>query len=232
MHPRNGILDTDNECHNDCVERRYNDFHSLHKKLRRNYPTIVSNLVFPKKLYSGNFNPENIGRRSQAFEQYLCHLLDTPEIRHCRLFIEFFYLRELQEGIKSFHKLQYSLSISKMSKAARNMELLYSPGYSLVILSYSVIVSCYMCLDDCFECYEFAMKAINSISLDSSSESPLLLPLLVKAVHMAVSLGKDKTELEHRISELQTKSDVLPNDIPTLQETLFDEIERSIKISK
>lgn len=184
----------------------------------------MSELVFPKKLYAGNFNPENIGRRSQAFEQYLCHLLDTEEIRYCRPFTEFFYLKELQNGVKSYRKLQYSQAISKMSQAARSIELMLSPTHSLVTVSYAVIVSCYSCLSNCFECYDFAMKAIDSMRKQASEHS-LLLPLLIKAVHMAVSLGKDKSQLEQRISEIQTQSEIPPDDIPTLQEVLINELE-------
>lgn len=223
LHPSRTGASPD-ECYNDCIERRYTDFQGLNKTLRQIYPAIMTNLVFPKKLYSGNFSPENISRRSQAFEQYLCHLLDIPEIRYSRSFMDFFYTKELKGGIKDFHKLRYSMAICKMSKATRTMELILSPIHTLVAFAYATMAACHSSLDDYFECYESAMKAIESVPSDC--ENPLLLPLLIKAVHMAVSLGKDKRHLEQRISNMQSKLDTPIEVIPSLHEVLLNEMDK------
>lgn len=89
----------ESECEETTVERRYSDFEQLHGRLTALHPTVMSELVFPKKLWAGNFSAENIARRCQMFEQYLMHLCDLPTVVCSRPFCEFFYVPELQRHL-------------------------------------------------------------------------------------------------------------------------------------
>jgi len=82
------------------ITRRYSDFHHLNTALRRQFPALMHDIVFPGKKLSGNFKPSTIAQRSRAFEQYLTHVFAIAALRTSAELAEFLYGHDLHEGYR------------------------------------------------------------------------------------------------------------------------------------
>lgn len=63
------------------IERRYTQFSNLYNALKKDFPLLISNVEFPKKVLTGNFDGELISRRSIAFAQLLQHICTESKLR-------------------------------------------------------------------------------------------------------------------------------------------------------
>ncbi|CAB1322833.1 unnamed protein product [Coregonus sp. 'balchen'] len=72
------------------VERRYSDFVHLHQQLLEDFSEELEEVILPRKLLTGNFNPENIWERRLALRDYLAQLYAVRCVRHSRHFLDFF----------------------------------------------------------------------------------------------------------------------------------------------
>lgn len=182
-------------------------------------------MIFPKKLLSGNFCPENIGRRSHALEQYLGHLLDTVEIRRNQRFVAFFYRKELREGIKSMLKFEYTTAATSLYQAFHTITHLSPAGsYNMLILIKASLVVCHAADDNQHLCYTSAIEAIEIIDIHKP-DSALLPTLLVGATNTAIALGKKNDGLKSRAESMSNKSELPLESLPSLQEVLFRELD-------
>lgn len=64
-----------------AVTRRYSEFHDLHQRLRRRYPSTRS-LDFPRRRMVMKLQKQFLHNRRRALESYLQHLLHMPDV--CR----------------------------------------------------------------------------------------------------------------------------------------------------
>ncbi|EHY55855.1 tRNA (guanine-N(7)-)-methyltransferase (tRNA(m7G46)-methyltransferase) [Exophiala dermatitidis] len=64
-----------------AVPRRYSEFHDLHQRLRRRYPS-TRNLEFPRRRVVMKLQKQFLQNRRQALERYLQQLLQMPDV--CR----------------------------------------------------------------------------------------------------------------------------------------------------
>jgi sorting nexin-25 len=64
-----------------AIPRRYSEFHDLHQKLRRRYPSTRS-LEFPRRRMVMKLQKQFLQNRKTALEQYLQQLLQLPDV--CR----------------------------------------------------------------------------------------------------------------------------------------------------
>lgn len=87
-----------------AIPRRYSEFHDLHQKLRRRYPS-TRNLEFPRRRVVMKLQKQFLQNRRLALERYLQQLLQMPDV--CRS-------REL----RSFLSQQSVISPQKTSNAA------------------------------------------------------------------------------------------------------------------
>lgn len=76
------------------IERRYTHFLNLYNTLRRDYPELMSSIVFPKKVIMGNFDNELISSRSTGFESLLKHICLESRLRSSRSLLDF--LRDVE----------------------------------------------------------------------------------------------------------------------------------------
>lgn len=72
------------------VERRYSDFVHLHQQLLEEFSEELEEVILPRKVLTGNFNPETIWERRLALRDYLAQLYAVRCVRHSRHFLDFF----------------------------------------------------------------------------------------------------------------------------------------------
>ncbi|XP_029523343.1 sorting nexin-20-like isoform X3 [Oncorhynchus nerka] len=72
------------------VERRYSDFIHLHQQLLEDFSEELEEVILPRKLLTGNFNPETIWERRLALRDYLAQLYAVRCVRHSHHFLDFF----------------------------------------------------------------------------------------------------------------------------------------------
>ncbi|XP_059916755.1 sorting nexin-20 [Gadus macrocephalus] len=73
-----------------AIERRYSDFFRFHQQLLEKFSEELEEVHFPRKLLSGNFNPEVIAERRLGLQDYLGKIYAVRCVRYSSHFPEFF----------------------------------------------------------------------------------------------------------------------------------------------
>ncbi|VVC90352.1 unnamed protein product, partial [Leptidea sinapis] len=99
------------------VERRYTHFLELYNGLKKDYPVLMSNTPFPRKMLMGNFGPTLISSRCEAFESLLTLLANESCLRDSPAALAFFQDVELNEAKRliSEDKFDQALSVLETS---------------------------------------------------------------------------------------------------------------------
>ncbi|KAL6245028.1 tRNA (guanine-N(7)-)-methyltransferase (tRNA(m7G46)-methyltransferase) [Rhinocladiella similis] len=100
-----------------AIPRRYSEFHGLHQKLRRRYPS-TRNLEFPRRRMVMKLQKQFLQNRRLALEHYLQQLLQMPDV--CRS-------RELRSFLS-----QQSISSHEETNTASNAQDIVSRIYNSV----------------------------------------------------------------------------------------------------
>ncbi|KIW10365.1 hypothetical protein PV08_11327 [Exophiala spinifera] len=100
-----------------AIPRRYSEFHDLHQKLRRRYPS-TRNLEFPRRRMVMKLQKQFLQNRRLALEHYLQQLLQMPDV--CRS-------RELRSFLS-----QQSISSHEETNSASNAQDIVSRIYNSV----------------------------------------------------------------------------------------------------
>ena len=182
------------------IEKRYSEFETLHRNLKKSYPDVMQDVSFPRKQLSGNFSAKTIAERSRAFELYLCHLVMNHEVRMSHPFAPFFYEKEWQNACELFQSNRYEAAIVILRRVLDIQRKLLTDIHASTIHTLCLIAVCYMRCRNELQCYLSSRIAIKSIHTDDSSE--YLRPLLECSIRMAWSLGFEKQDLEERLSAL------------------------------
>lgn len=197
------------------VKRRYTDFLHLHDKLKERFPHVIQHLEFPKKLLIGNFKLECIMRRSRAFEKFLSVLYSVKEIRHCHIFVDFFYVNELKKAYSLIRAGQHEDAIPLLNMGLNSQLLLLGQSHPETIATLCGLVVVFNKVDDLSEALALAQQGLSWIGFDTNQV--YLIPLLQLSIRLCWSQGKDKKHLEQWLADLGAKGlDVVGS--PTLLE--------------
>lgn len=210
---RSGVVD-DTPC---VIQRRYSDFEKLHSSLKKHYPTIMKQVSFPKKVFSGNFTPETIATRSRSFEQFLGHLYSIDTIRFCNLFKEFFYAQDLGDAYRYLSEESYFKATSLFLKVMPAQEMIVGEFGMDVGATACALTASYMKLDEKEIALKYGLLALRC--LKTSENSSLYVPLLNTCVHLCWVLGRDKQTLETKLFQLVPKE----TNIPELLDLILEE---------
>ncbi|CAH1802591.1 unnamed protein product [Owenia fusiformis] len=185
------------------VERRYSDFAKLNKTLIKQFPHLMKDVAFPKKMLTGNFKTETIAERSRGFEQYLGHIYRISEIRESLQLASFFYESDLKSAYNYLRDERYGDALPWLIHAEQLQERLQGLNNPSVTLSLCALVVCYHKTEQFTSAQEYADLALRS--LGEKDESPLLVPLLNISIRLCWSLGMEKSDLEERLGRLRAK---------------------------
>ena len=185
------------------VEKRYSDFRILNTALQKYSPEVMKDIVFPKKILTGNFKPSKIAERSRAFEQYMTHVYSEDILRLNSIFTNFFYGSELKDGYFALVNGHYDNAIKSFKTAVHLQKKLLGVIHPSVVAALCAIVCSCHAIEQENLAQAYADLALKSI--DSDENSPYLVPLLQLVIRICWTLGKDKKDLEDRLRQLGDK---------------------------
>ncbi|XP_043566096.1 sorting nexin-21 [Chiloscyllium plagiosum] len=200
------------------IIRRYTDFAKLNEKLHKHFKEEMSNVVFPKKIIRKNFTHETIAKRSRAFEQYLQHIHSITDIRRSKVFLEFFYLRDLKAGQGLLRGGMCEDALEALINALNLQQKLGSWDTEHLLFTQASISLCYQELDHLEEAQAYCEQALQTV--DNQENHPLLVPLLHSNIRLSWKIAKDKRQSEAKLQQLQESGlDILNQ--PSLKEYLI-----------
>lgn len=211
---RFGSLDEDKA----LIIRRYTDFAKLNETLHKNFREDMGKVVFPKKRIRKNYTHETIAKRSRAFEQYLQHIHSFSDIRRSKIFLEFFYLRDLTVGQRLLQGGMRENAMETLINALHLQQKLCSYDASHLLFTLTSISVCYQEQDQLEEAQAYCERALQTI--ENQEYHPLLVPLLQANIRLSWKVAKDKRQSEARLQQVQeTGVDILNQ--PSLKEHLI-----------
>ena len=170
----------------------------------------MDQVSFPKKHILGNFKPETIARRSRSFEQYLSHLYSLDTLRFCDLFKEFFYGQDLEEAYTLLSEGCYLKAITLFQKLMLAQARIVGDFSKDIGATTCAIMVCYLKLDEKDVALKQGFLALKCLRTDE--KSVLFLSLLNSCIHLCWLLGKERDQLEKKLSELVIEeADVIPD---------------------
>ncbi|XP_070809219.1 sorting nexin-20 [Pituophis catenifer annectens] len=201
------------------IERRYSDFEKLHTSLFKEFYDEMEDLVFPKKILTGNFMDEVILERKLAFQDYLRILYSMEFIRTSRLFIDFLTRPELEEAYSCLRGGQYTKALKGLLEAIALQEKLTKHRPILLVPTLCAILVCHKDLENFKSAFEFGEKALQR--LEKHSGHRYYLPLLETMISLAYELGRDFLFFQKKMEERKAKK--LPQKMLTLKELTVQE---------
>ena len=168
--------------------------------MKKRFPSLLSAVVFPQKVFMGNFTRETIAKRSRAFEQYLTHLYSILDVCYSSEFTRFFTGEDYAQAMQSFVEGKFFQAITPLERYLSIMEKLYGNSHSHLgqVVCALVVSHARTKRFDVADTYA-------TLAIDSLPESALTVPQLQMLARLRSSLGRDKSDVEERLQELKEK---------------------------
>ncbi|MEQ2291439.1 hypothetical protein AMECASPLE_013402 [Ameca splendens] len=184
------------------VERRYNDFFQLHQKLLEEFNEELEDVLLPRKLLTGNFNPESILERRLALQDYLAKLFATRCVRHSAHFSEFFTEHEQKQAHVLLRAGQFTAALELLQTVLEIQEkLLPWQKSTLTVPALSAIAVCYRDLDEPEQAFSAAQRALPPVRRYGLKHyRAALLELLVD---LGYQLGRPVAQLQDELTALR-----------------------------
>uniref|UniRef100_UPI0037E8F141 sorting nexin-20 isoform X2 n=1 Tax=Semicossyphus pulcher TaxID=241346 RepID=UPI0037E8F141 len=154
---RSGSFDS----HRVSVERRYSDFSRFHHQLQEEFNEELEEVVLPRKLLTGNFDPEIISERRLALQDYLAKLYAVRCVRHSPLFSEFFTEQEQRRAHSLLRAGQFQPAVEQLQAVLEIQEkLLPWQKATMLVPSLSALAVCYRDLEEPEQAFAAAQRAL------------------------------------------------------------------------
>lgn len=202
------------------ILKRYSDFDKLNKQLKKQFHSLLDDVVFPKKKIAGNFTSETIARRSRGFEQYLSHVFSLQQVRDSTVLANFFYREDLHCGFSLMEKGQISEAIPLFEHVLPVQEKLLGDSHPSVIRTLCALVHSYSSVGNGRMAQKYAETALNCLNQDVNSK--YLASLLETSIRLCWEIGKDKQDLEARLNDLKQLG--LADKIVPLEDLIYQEV--------
>ncbi|XP_041852067.1 sorting nexin-20 [Melanotaenia boesemani] len=184
------------------VERRYSDFCHFHQKLLAEFGEELEEVLLPRKLLTGNFNPENISERRLALQDYLAKLYTIRCIRHSAHFSEFFTDQELRQAHVLLRAGQFPAAQQLLQTVLEIQEkLLPWQKPTLIVPTLCALSVCYRDLDEPEQAFATAQRALPPVRrYKLQVYRAALLELLVD---LGYQLGRPVAQLQDELTTLR-----------------------------
>jgi sorting nexin-25 len=180
-----------------AVARRYSEFHDLHHRLRRRYPS-VRNLEFPRRRVVMKLQKEFLHRRRVALEAYLQQLLRLPDV--CRSW-------DLRAFLSQADILPTSTDVNG-GQVRVNTNDIVTRIYNSVTDGMDDVLGNLAALDNLSAAGQSLIAAATSTTLPSQSQtSPTSSSLLSSPAPASGLLGSDSIHTREAEAELLAYSD-------------------------
>lgn len=189
------------------IERRYTDFLNLYDELKKDQPTLMATILFPKKALLGNFSSDLIGQRSAAFEAFLYHIVQHSVLYESSSFLHFLQDKELTKACQLLDERRNELAVPILEDCFRLLNKIFTDHskYVLLILC-RVVAACTVSPvphPSAEKWAELALKRYDGVS--DCFLLTLYTPLLQTCVHLWWQRGRDNQVLKDRLSDLEKK---------------------------
>ena len=212
------------------IIRRYSDFEGLHQHLKKRFPSLMSQISFPRKILTGNLTSSTIAKRSTAFEQYLAHIFSHFDLRYSHEFMEFFVQDDFYAAVRHFLSHDFSKAVGLFEQVLPILDKLYGDSHPHVFHCLCALVVCYTRMERAHAastCAQVALKCAGSADHD------LLTSLLQATVRLSWTLGKDKSDLEKRLETMQAQgshsNEMKPRSVRDLSDILTESFQLRLR---
>lgn len=204
------------------VERRYTHFLDLYNGLKKDFPALLNNVPFPRKIVMGNFDPNLIATRCTAFESLLELIANDSRLRDSPAAITFFQDIELNDARRLIIEGKFDQALSILEISFKLLNKVYTDRSRVVLSALCRIVACAGASDGALagpveRWAQLALKRYEAVS-----DSDLLLiyvPLLHTCISIWEALGRDKTKLVEELNDLR-KRGMKVDSVPSLMEAV------------
>uniref|UniRef100_A0A182QF40 PX domain-containing protein n=1 Tax=Anopheles farauti TaxID=69004 RepID=A0A182QF40_9DIPT len=189
------------------VERRYTHFLKLYEGLRKDHPTLVQSVNFPKKVLMGNFTAELIGERGSAFETFLDHIVTVPSLRDSDQFLEFLQGDELRNACQLLDERRNELAVPLLENCFRLLNKIFlDKSKCVLLLLCRLVAACTTSPIPHPAAEQWAELALRRYEHVCDTELLVLyIPLLQTCLHLWWQRGRDRSLLEERLNEMGKK---------------------------
>lgn len=204
------------------VERRYTHFLDLYNGLKKEQPTLLNNLSFPRKTVVGNFDANLISTRCAAFESLLDLMSNDSRLRDCPAAITFFQDVELSEAKRLINEGKFDQALSILETSFKLLNKVYTDRSRVVLCALCRIVACAGASDGTLAgpVERWAQLALRRYEAVSDSDLLLIyIPLLHTCINIWETLGRDKSKLVEELNDLR-KRGMKVDSVPTLMEAV------------
>lgn len=209
------------------IDRRYTDFYNLYMTLKKDFPDLMSSVVFPKKVILGNFDNSLISARSTGFESLLKFISHEPRLHAARAVLNFLQNEEISKVKQLIDSKEYSYAIPLLENIFRLLNNVYTDRSPPVLLALCRLLGCCMSIPGSPNVDKWADLALHRFEGVSDSDLlELYLPLLNACIKVWWQMGRDKEQLERRFLDLRRQG-LKANDSVSLLEAI-DIVEKKI----
>ncbi|XP_034826854.1 sorting nexin-20 [Maniola hyperantus] len=211
------------------VERRYTHFLDLYNGLRKEYPTLMNNVSFPRKIVVGNFDANLISTRCAAFESLLNIVASESRLRDSPAAIAFFQKAELKDAKRLIEEGKFDQALSVLETSFKLLNKVYTDRSRVVLSVLCRIVACAGASSGALAgpVEKWAQLALRRYEAVSDSDLLIIyVPLLHTCISIWETLGRDKSRLVEELNSLR-KRGMKVDSVPSLMEAI-DELDTSI----
>lgn len=186
------------------LERRYTHFYNLYMDLKAEHPSLMSSVVFPKKVILGNFDNKLISERSTSFEAFLKHISSEDKLRTSNGLLRFLQDIELNEAKAVLEQKQYVGAYPLLESHFRLLNKVYTDRSPAVLLALCRILGCSMLIPGSPNAQKWADLVLHRYEGVSDSDLlELYVPILTTCKKVWWQLGRDTSGLEQRLEQLR-----------------------------
>ncbi|XP_068621322.1 sorting nexin-20 [Battus philenor] len=215
-----GMLDPDPA----NVERRYTHFLDLYNGLKKEYPILLNNIAFPRKMVMGNFEPNLISTRCSAFESLLNLIASESRLRDAPATISFFQDIELKEAKRLLDEGKFDQALSVLESSFKLLNKVYTDRSRVVLSVLCRIVACAGSSGGALAgpVERWAQLALRRYEAVSDSDLLIIyIPLLHTCISIWETLGRDKSKLIEELNGLR-KRGMKVDSVPSLMDAVDD----------
>lgn len=195
------------------IERRYTDFLALYDALRKDHPSLMASIVFPKKVFMGNFSSDLIAERSASFEAFLEHVASSSVLRDSPSFLHFLQGAELTRACQFMDERRNEQAVPILEDCFRLLNKIFMDrSKSVLLLLCRLVAACTTSPVPHPSAEKWAELALRRY--DGVSDADLLtlyIPLLHTCVHLWWQRGRDNKFLEDRLTTIESKGITVKN---------------------
>ncbi|XP_049870348.1 sorting nexin-20 [Pectinophora gossypiella] len=204
------------------VERRYTHFLDLYNGLKKDNPTLLNNVSFPRKMVMGNFDPSLISNRCASFESLLELIANDSRLRESPAALAFFKDVELNDARRLVAENKFDQALSVLETSFKLLNKVYTDRSRVVLSVLCRIVACAPASGGALAgpVEKWAQLALRRY--EAVSDSDLLLmyaPLLHTCISIWETLGRDKSKLVEELNALR-KRGMKVDSVPSLMEAI------------